>query len=261
MSRIITRRKLLTAGAATAGCTLLAGCDRLYEALPTRPLLDFGQLLSYRAHRLLLSGQPLVREFTLADISPQFPPNGTEMPEGFEYFELLVSEFANWRLKVDGLVNKQLELSLDEIKALPARTQITQHSCDEGWSAIGQWTGVPLAQLLKMAELKEEARYIVFHCLDELEGESYYESIDLFDAFHPQTILAYGMNGKALPVQHGAPLRLRVERQLGYKHAKYVMRIEAVAALDAKDANGQTALGRGNGGFWPDRGYEWYAGI
>ncbi len=255
MSDIITRRTLLTAGAATVGSTLLlAGCDRLYEGPSMRPLLDFGQLLSYRAQRLLLAAQPLVREYTLADLSPDFPPNGTEMPEGFEYFDLLVSDFANWRLKVDGLVRNQLALSLDEIKRLPARTQITQHSCDEGWSAIGQWTGVPLAHLLQMAELAPQARYIVFHCLDEMEeGAFYYESIDLFDAFHPQTILAYGMNGKALPVQHGAPLRLRVERQIGYKNAKYVTRIEAVDKIDT--------IGRGKGGFWEDRGYQWYAGL
>jgi len=254
MSRIISRRGLLTAGAATIGSTLLAGCDRVFESASMRPLLDFGQLMSLRAQRLLLTGQPLVREYTLADISPAFPPNGTEMPEGFEYFDLLVSEFANWRLKVDGLVRNQLALSLDEIKQLPARTQITQHSCDEGWSAIGQWTGVPLAPLLQMAELKPEARYIVFHCLDEMEeGAFYYESIDLFDAFHPQTILAYGMNGKALPVRHGAPLRLRVERQIGYKTAKFVTRIEAVDRLGP--------IAGGKGGFWPDRGYQWYAGL
>jgi len=254
MSRIITRRGLLTAGAATVGSTLLAGCDRLYKTLPTRPILDFGQLLSLRAQRLLLAGQPLVREYTLADLSPDFPPNGTEMPEGFDYFNLMVSDFAAWRLKVDGLVKNQLALSLDEIKALPARTQITQHSCDEGWSAIGQWTGVPLAHLMQMAELSPQARFIVFHCLDEMEEDAfYYESIDLFDAFHPQTILAYGMNGKALPIAHGAPLRLRVERQIGYKNAKYVTRVEAVERLDN--------IGRGRGGFWPDRGYQWYAGL
>jgi DMSO/TMAO reductase YedYZ molybdopterin-dependent catalytic subunit len=254
MSRIITRRGLLTAGAATLGSALLAGCDRLFEELPTRPLLNFGQLLSYRAQRLLLAGQPLVREYTLADLSPDFPPNGTEMPEGFEYFDLLVSDFANWRLKVDGLVRNQLSLSLAEIKQLPARTQITQHSCDEGWSAIGQWTGVPLAHLLTMAELAPQARFIIFHCLDEMEkGAFYYESIDLFDAFHPQTILAYGMNGKALPIAHGAPLRLRVERQIGYKNSKYVTRIEAVDRIDN--------VGGGRGGFWEDRGYQWYAGL
>jgi DMSO/TMAO reductase YedYZ molybdopterin-dependent catalytic subunit len=254
MSLTITRRGLLIAGAATVGSTVLTGCDPLPEGLSMRPLLDFGQLMSLRAHRLLLAAQPLVREYTLADISPDFPPNGTEMPDGIGYFELMSTEFANWRLTVDGLVRKKLSLSLDEIKQLPARTQVTQHSCDEGWSAIGQWTGVPLGHLLQMAELAPEARYIVFHCLDEMtEGEFYYESIDLFDAFHPQTILAYGMNGKTLPVQHGAPLRLRVERQIGYKNAKYVTRVEAVDRLNP--------IGDGRGGFWEDRGYQWYAGL
>jgi DMSO/TMAO reductase YedYZ molybdopterin-dependent catalytic subunit len=155
---------------------------------------------------------------------------------------------------VDGLVRNRLSLSLDDIRKMPARMQITQHSCDEGWSAIGQWTGVPLAHVLQMAGLAPQARYIVFLCLDQMTGgDFYYESIDLFDAFHPQTILAYGMNGKVLPVEHGAPLRLRVERQIGYKNAKYVTRIEAVDRLDK--------IGGGRGGFWPDRGYQWYAGL
>ena len=250
----ITRRGILAAGAATIGSTLLTGCDPLFGESSMRPLLDFGQWMSLHAHRVLLTTQPLVREYTLADISPEFPPNGTEMPEGDDYFDLVSTQFAKWRLKIDGLVLREISLSLDDIKKLPARTQVTQHSCDEGWSAIGQWTGVPLAYLLKMAGLAAGARYIVFHCLDELEqGSFYYESIDLFDAFHPQTILAYGMNGEALPVQHGAPLRLRVERQIGYKNAKYVTRIEAVDRLDH--------LGGGKGGFWEDRGYQWYAGL
>ena len=254
MIRPITRRRLLTATAATAGSTLLGGCDALYEGVSMQPLLDFGQLLSLRAHRLLLAAQPLVREYTLKDISPDFPPNGTEMPSGMGYFTMMVSQFANWRLKVEGLVRKPLSLSLNEIKALPARTQVTQHNCDEGWTAIGQWTGVPLAHVLQMAELAPEVRYIVFHCLDEMaRGAFYYESIDLFDALHPQTILAYGMNGGELPVRHGAPLRLRVERHVGYKHAKYITRIEAVARLDR--------IGRGKGGFWEDRGYQWYGGL
>ena len=251
---IITRRGLLVAGAASIGSAMLTGCDPLFDETSMRPLLDFGQWMSLRAHRLLLAAQPLVREYTLADISPDFPPNGTERPDSDSYFDLVSSQFADWRLKVDGLVNRELSLSLDQIKQLPSRTQVTQHSCDEGWSAIGQWTGVPLAHLLQMAGLAPGARYIVFHCLDELEeGSFYYESIDLFDAFHPQTILAYGMNGKALPVQHGAPLRLRVERQIGYKNAKYVTRIEAVDRLDP--------IGGGKGGFWEDRGYQWYAGL
>jgi DMSO/TMAO reductase YedYZ molybdopterin-dependent catalytic subunit len=254
MSRILTRRKLLTTGMATAGATMLGGCGRLFEGDTMRPLLDFGQLLSYNAHRLLLAHQPLVREYSMDDISPDFPSNGTAMPSGSAYFDFITTNFENWRLKVDGLVKNPLSVSLDEIKAMPSRSQITQHSCDEGWTAIGQWTGVPLAHLLNMAELQPEARYIVFHCLDEMtSGELYYESIDLFAAFHPQTILAYGMNGGGLPIRHGAPLRLRVEYQVGYKNAKFVTRVEAVDRLNM--------FGRGKGGYWPDRGYQWYAGL
>jgi DMSO/TMAO reductase YedYZ molybdopterin-dependent catalytic subunit len=257
MSRAISRRRLLRAGSAAASL-LLTGCDGTFEPPSPRAALDFGQWVSLRVQRLLLAGQPLAREFAEADISPEFPLNGTSMPNSFGYFQMMVSQFASFRLTVDGLVRRPLSLSLPEIKALPARTQITLHSCDEGWSAIGQWTGVALSQLLSAAELMPDARYIVFHCLDELERTPdrsglYYESLDLFDAFHPQTILAYGMNGQPLPVGHGAPLRLRVERQIGYKNAKYVNRIEAVDRLDR--------IGRGKGGFWEDRGYQWYAGL
>ena len=257
MSRL-SRRRFLGAGSAAAAGLLVSGCDALTDLGSARGVLDFGQLMSLYGQRLLLTGQPLAREFTAADISPDFPLNGTSMPGSFDYFRMMASQFASFRLTVDGLVRQPLSLSLEEIKALPARTQITLHSCDEGWSAIGQWTGVPLGHLLQQADLMPNARYIVFHCLDQLErlpGRAgfYYESLDLFDAFHPQTILAYGMNGDALPVAHGAPLRLRVERQIGYKNAKYVARIEAVDRLDH--------LGRGRGGFWADRGYQGYAGL
>jgi DMSO/TMAO reductase YedYZ molybdopterin-dependent catalytic subunit len=256
--RLLSRRQLLTAGTAIAGSALLTGCDDIAGGAPFRAALDFGEMLSMRLQRLLLTRQPLVREYAPALISQDFPPNGTEMPGGFAYFEMMISQFARWRLTVDGLVDTPLSLSLDELKAMQARTQITQHNCDEGWTAIGQWTGVPLANVLRRAGLKPEARYIVFHCLDEMVRTSdrsgfYYESIDLFDAFHPQTILAYEMNGSTLPVRHGAPLRLRVERHVGYKHAKFINRIEAVERLDR--------IGRGKGGFWEDRGYQWYGGI
>jgi DMSO/TMAO reductase YedYZ molybdopterin-dependent catalytic subunit len=256
MTRLISRRALIGAGSAAAA-SLVAGCEPISDSSAFRPLLDFGQFMSLRAQRLLLWRQPLVREYGEADISPEFPPNGTERPNSMAYFQMMVSNFANFRLTVDGLVGRPLSLSLDEVKALPSRTQITQHNCDEGWTAIGQWTGVPLARLLETAELMPQARYVVFHCLDEMvrtpDGSGfYYESLDLFDALHPQTILAYGMNGKALPVAHGAPLRLRVERQIGYKHAKYVTRVEAVDRLDS--------FGKGKGGFWEDRGYQWYGG-
>ena len=162
--------------------------------------------------------------------------------------------FADWKLKIDGLVDRPTELTLAELRNLPSRTQITRHDCVEGWSAIGKWTGTQLGPLLQSVGLKLDARYLVFHCADTLGRDGlYYESIDLIDAFHPQTILAYDMNGAALTEPHGAPLRLRVERQLGYKHAKYVMRIEVVSSV--------ATMRGGRGGFWEDLGYEWYAGI
>jgi len=258
MSRIITRRRFLIGATMTASALGLAGCDALGESDRTKSVLKIAEGLSMKTQRFLLGDDALAREFTEADISPTFRANGTSMPDNARYIEWMNQRFSSWRLEVGGLVDKPMQLSLAELKALPARTQITRHDCVEGWSAIGKWTGVPLGALLQAAGLKPEARYIVFHCADEyektLDGSGwYYESIDLVDAFHPQTILAHTMNGSDLEVAHGAPLRLRVERQLGYKQAKYLTGIEAVADL------GQ--LYGGNGGFWEDRGYEWYAGI
>ena len=241
-----------------SGALLLSGCDAAVENERVDGVIKSAETLSRRAQSLLLSGDRMAREFTEADMSPVFKVNGTEKPEGDAYAELLDGKFAAWRLVVDGKVRQPLTLSLADLKKLPARTQITRHDCVEGWSAIGKWTGVPLALVLQAAGLASDARFAVFHCADEYEktmdgNGQYYESLDLVDAFHPQTILAYGMNDADLTVGHGAPLRLRVERQLGYKHAKYLMRIEIVDSF--------RAIGRGRGGFWEDRGYEWYAGI
>jgi DMSO/TMAO reductase YedYZ molybdopterin-dependent catalytic subunit len=179
-------------------------------------------------------------------------------PDDADYVAARDDHFAHWKLEVGGLVERPAQLSLAELRLLPARTQITRHDCVEGWSCIGKWKGASLGPVLTSAGLKPSARFIAFHCADTLEQTldgtgQYYETIDLVDAFHPQTILAYDMNDEPLPVAHGAPLRLRVERQLGYKMAKYVMRIEAIDSFDK--------MGRGRGGFWEDRGYEWYAGI
>jgi DMSO/TMAO reductase YedYZ molybdopterin-dependent catalytic subunit len=256
--RLLSRRALVGVGAAGMGGLLLSGCDRLTSSPSLQGFIGHGQDLSFAAQRLLLSGQPLAREFRASEISPVFKANGTLDPMTDAYTALASDNFATWRLAVDGLVTTPLSLGLAELKAMPSRTQITRHDCVEGWSAIGGWTGVPLSRLLRAAGLRPQARFIVFHCADNLAHSAddsglYYESIDLFDAFHPQTILAYAMNGAPLTVAHGAPLRLRVERQLGYKHAKYVMRVEATDRLD-------NIMG-GKGGFWEDRGYEWYAGI
>ena len=251
MSAILTRRRMI--GGLAAG-SLLGGCDRLGESEGFRSILFGAEKLNMGLQRLITDRSALAREYARADMSPSFRMNGNRMPESPEYQSHLVDNFAQWRLAVDGLVERPLALSLDQLMRLPRRTQITRHDCVEGWSAIGEWTGVPLRVLLRGAGLRPEARYIVLHCADNFGPHPYYESIDLIDAFHPQTILAYGMNGQRLPVGHGAPLRLRVERQLGYKHAKYVMRVEAVDSL--------ARVGLGKGGYWEDHhGYEWYAGI
>src|SRR6185312_1231883 len=195
-------------------------------------------------------------EYTEADLSPRFRSNGTAVPEDEQYLVLAKGGFADWRLRVGGLVAHPLALSLEELRAMPSRTQITRHDCVEGWSAIGKWTGVPLSAVLARAVPSPSARYVVFRCADPMEGteqSKYYESVDMEDAYHPQTILAYGLNGAPLPIPNGAPLRLRVERQLGYKMAKYLMSIELV-----EDFSG---IRGGRGGYWEDQGYEWYAGI
>ncbi|MDP4026395.1 molybdopterin-dependent oxidoreductase [Methylobacterium sp. NEAU 140] len=319
---ILPRRRLLTGGAALAGAALLGGCDRFAGTETGRRTLQAGEDATLFVQRLLMSPSTLAREFPEAMISPWFKPNGTIDPPDRAYRALAARKFSDFKLTVDGLVETPLTLSLADLRALPARTQITRHDCVEGWSCIGKWSGVPLAELLKRAGLKPQARFAVFHCADTLEyaggglegggdgawlrpehpgavrdayvqlaaaddwggppaGEKsgaaesgkddwggsdaapepedrrtpirYYESIDLFDAFAPQTILAYDLNGQPLPVSNGAPLRLRVERQLGYKQAKYVMRVEMVSTL--------SGTGDGRGGYWEDRGYEWYAGM
>lgn len=253
MSRLLTRRRMLT-GLTLGAPALLLGCDRV-GANPAfqANVLGLGEWLSYRVQRLI-GANALAPEFAEADMSPVFRTNGNTQPESAAYQQHQAEGFANWKLMLDGLVERPTTYSLADLRGKPARTQITRHDCVEGWSAIGKWTGVPLGTLLAEVGLKPEARFLVFHCADDFSGTPYYESIDLVDAFHPQTILAYGMNGGDLAVGHGAPIRLRVERQLGYKHAKYIMRIEAVSTLAA------TAGGRG--GFWEDyAGYNWYAGI
>jgi DMSO/TMAO reductase YedYZ molybdopterin-dependent catalytic subunit len=243
----------LTAGLASL---LLSGCgDEVSERPWVRHLLDKAEDLNYWLQRRVLPHHALAREYDEADLSPQFRANGSTDPEDEDYRRLAANGFADWGLEVGGLVERPQRFSLADLRTLPSRTQITRHDCVEGWSCIGKWTGTPLAALLQRVGVRPEARFVMFHCADTMEDsvDRYYESIGLGDAFHPQTILAYDMNGAPLPVAHGAPLRVRVERQLGYKMAKYVMAIELVESF--------SHIGRGHGGFWEDRGYEWYAGI
>jgi DMSO/TMAO reductase YedYZ molybdopterin-dependent catalytic subunit len=244
------QRRTVFAGLAAL---VASGCSKVADSGAGRALFDAADRWHRGAQRLI-AGDGLVREFTRADISPFFRGNGSTSVDTPAYAAHQANGFADWRLAVSGLVEHPLSLSIDNIRRLPQRTQITRHDCVEGWSAIGEWTGPQLATILKGAGLLPAARYLVFRCADTLDGAPYYESIDLDDAFHPQTIIAHSLNGAPLPVINGAPLRLRVERQLGYKQAKYLTGIEAVASL--------AAIGKGGGGYWEDRsGYQWYAGI
>jgi DMSO/TMAO reductase YedYZ molybdopterin-dependent catalytic subunit len=253
MGTLLTRRGLLLGGLA-APALLLAGCDRLGATPSFREIvLTSGERLSYRVHRTL-GRHALAREYAPEQMSPVFRTNGNTRPMTDAYAAHEAAGFDTWRLAVGGLVARPASLSLADLRSRPARTQITLHNCVEGWSAIGEWTGAPLGPILDEAGLLPEARFVVFRCADSFGARPYYESIDLLSAFHPQTILAYGMNGGTLDVGHGAPLRLRVEQQLGYKQAKYLTGVEAVATLDG--------IGDGKGGHWEDVGfYDWYAGI
>jgi DMSO/TMAO reductase YedYZ molybdopterin-dependent catalytic subunit len=255
---LLNRRQLLAGSAATLA---LGGCDRLSSAPSFQRFLSTAEKLTYRTHRSLILPGAMAREYSAADISPQFRANGAQDSYNLppEHLELAQDGYVRWRLKVDGLVMRPGSFSLADLRAMNPRTQITRHDCVEGWSCIGRWTGPQLSAVLDRVGLRPEARFIVFHCADEqlryLDGShAYYESIDLIDAFHPQTILAYAMNGAPLLLAYGAPLRLRVERQLGYKMAKFIARIEAVDRLEN--------IGAGRGGYWEDNNdYAWYAGI
>jgi len=254
---LLSRRQLLVSGAATL---ILSGCDRLSAAPTFQQFLAGAEGLTYRSQRTLIGRSALAPEYSAKDVSKVFRANGSQDTYNVppEYLELASDGYARWRLQVGGLVMRPASFSLADLRSFRARTQITRHDCVEGWSCIGSWSGPPLSAVLDRVGLRPEARFIVFHCADEvlryIDGaNAYYESIDLIDAFHPQTILAYEMNGAPVPFAHGAPLRLRVERQLGYKMAKFITRIEAVDRLDN--------IRGGHGGYWEDDGYEWYAGI
>ena len=259
---MMDRRRFLVGGLALGAGAALSGCDEIAGTKGGQQALQAGEDASKFVQRLLLTPQKMAQEFPESALSAHFKPNGSTDPSDAGYKALAAEKFASYRLKVSGLVENPFEISLDDIRALTARTQITRHDCVEGWSAIGKWKGPQLSQLLERAKLKPEARFVVFHCFDSMDeggltsdedASRYYESVDLVDAYHPQTILAYEMNGAPLEIAHGAPLRLRVERQLGYKNPKYLKAIEVVKSY--------AEIGGGRGGYWEDNGYDWYAGI
>lgn len=245
------KRKLFLASSISSA---LAACSPLGTALNDNAgfhnLLGSAQALN----RLAIGTRGMAREYREADVDRDFRVNGLATPSDASYTELVASHFQRYRLVVDGAVDRPQALALARLQAMQRSTQITRHDCVEGWSAIGKWSGVRLADVLALAAPRSDARYVVFHCMDRDEqGTMYYESLDVRQAQHPQTLLALSLNDAPLDPDHGAPVRLRVPTQLGYKSAKWVRRIEVVGSF----AN----IGSGGGGYWEDQGYEWYAGI
>jgi DMSO/TMAO reductase YedYZ molybdopterin-dependent catalytic subunit len=254
----LSRRSLLLGAVQGTGLLLLSGCEKAFNSLQQNrkflSLLESAEGANQRLQRLLTGKNKLAQEFIEQDISRTFKANGNPPPITMDYTADAKNNWTAWRLEISGSVKQPARLSLPELRSMPSRTQITRHDCVEGWSAIAKWKGVPLTEIIQRAQPAPEAKYIVFHCMDtDDNGANYYESIDFRDATHPQTILAYEMNDRALPIEHGAPLRLRIETQLGYKHAKYIRKIEFVASYEN--------IAAGRGGYWEDQGYEWYAGI
>ncbi len=250
----VNRRGFFVRALQASSLLALAGCDNLSRSEWFGELTGKTEGVTKRAQRALTPRRAMAREYGEADRSAVFPANGNTEVADAGYRALAADGFAGWTLEVGGLVRRPAAFSLAALRAMPARTQITRHDCVEGWSAIGKWTGVPLRDVLAQVEPLPEARYLVFHCADtDDDAVPYYESIDFDEAYHPQTLLAYDMNDAPLTVPHGAPVRLRVERQLGYKQAKYIMRIQLVETFGD--------IAGGNGGYWEDQGYEWYAGV
>jgi len=247
---LITRRKMLITGVTSVGGLLLTACSK--QLPPTYGnILRMGDTFTYAAHQALIPGEALVKEYSHKDIS-SFPATGTtnpgdpDKPNSSElYRNLQRSNFADWRLTIEGLVARPGSYSLAELKGFPSRTQITRHTCEEGWTAIGEWTGVPLSRVLDAAGMLPNARFVSFYSFDD-----WVDNIDMLDALHPQTLLAYGMNGRDLPLAHGAPVRLRVERQLGYKSMKYIQRIVVTENFNDGGKSGNI-----------QNGWAWYVGI
>jgi len=259
---MLSRRSFLTASAAGVSSLVLAGCDQ-FDFLrdsddSVRNFIERANTLTYQAQRILGGEQALARTYDESEIRQPQRPNGSTDPQTDEYLALKANEFADYRFRVAGLVENPLEFTLDQLRNMPSQSQVTRHDCVEGWSCIAKWTGTRLGPILDMAKPKATARFVVYHCFDSMGGglsgpEVYYESSDLIDAYHPQTILAYGLNNQTLPVSNGAPVRVRIERALGYKQPKYVHTIELVDSF--------APFGAGSGGYWEDHGYDWYGGI
>jgi DMSO/TMAO reductase YedYZ molybdopterin-dependent catalytic subunit len=249
---MLNRRRFLGLAAVTSLC----GCSRLATSLNDNQAFHNALLAPERVNLALLgAGQPLAQEYPASAIAADFRQNGFDPPGSAQYARWSANNWKGFELRVDGLVNRPSSYSLVSLRRhFVKRAQITRHDCVEGWSVIGKWSGVRLCDLLADAGVRRQARYVIFYCMDtDPMGTPYYESLSLKQAAHPQTLLAYDLNDKPVPVKNGAPLRIKIPTQLGYKSAKYVYRIEVAASF--------AGLGSGSGGYWEDQGYEWYAGI
>ena len=249
----LSRRKLIITGlAATAGATGLGVAARLAQKYGLVPpdhggIYGLGETLNYASQRLL-TRHSLAREFPQSQISK--PPFANEIPPLNEAFKRLqAGGFADWRLTVDGMVDRPASLSLTQLGSYPSRSQITQLACEEGWSYVAEWVGVPLSHILDVVGIHPQARYIVYFSIDP----DWWDSIDMADAMHPQTFLAYGLNGNELPVGNGGPLRMRLPRQLGYKNVKFITHLTVTDSVKG--------FGKGLGSASPEGGYAWYAGV
>jgi DMSO/TMAO reductase YedYZ molybdopterin-dependent catalytic subunit len=248
-----SRRKLITGGvAAAAGTSGLVVAARLADRYGLIPpdhgsVYGPGETLTYAAQRLL-TRHSLAREFPRSQISKTPFANG-EPYQGEAFKRLQAGGFADWQLTVDGLVARPASFSPAELRSYPSSSQITHLACEEGWSFIAEWTGVRLAHVLNVVGALPQAKYVVYFSMER----GWWDSVDMADALHPQTLVTYGMNGGALPVGHGGPLRMRVPRQLGYKNVKYISRLTVTDSLKG--------FGKGLGSASPEGGYAWYAGI
>ena len=249
----LSRRKLIKTGlAAIAGASGVGAAARMAQKYGLIPpdhggIYGLGETLNYAAHRVL-TRHSLAREFARSQISQRPLENEVEPPnEAFQ--RLQAGGFADWRLSVDGMVDRPTQFSLAELKSFPSRSQITSIQCEEGWSYIAEWIGTPLSHVLDVVGVHPEARYVAYFSIQP----DWWDSIDMADATHPQTFLTYGMNGKELGVPNGGPLRMRLPRQLGYKSVKYITHLTVTDNLKS--------FGKGLGSAAPEGGYAWYAGI
>ena len=243
------KRSVFLASLGLTGCGYHLG-NKLTETTWIHNALGIVQPINHG----LIGTHGMARLYKESDIDRNFRVNGFDPPNTSEYTSWTHDGYRGFRLVVDGMVDRPRAYTLSELRAFPQVTQITRHDCVEGWSVIGKWTGPRLGEILAAAAPRSGARYAVFHCMDTTDdGSLYYESLGLHEAAHPQTLLALRLNGEPLDAAHGAPARLRVPTQLGYKSAKWVRRIEVVASF--------SRIGHGYGGYWEDNGYEWYAGI